>query len=124
MYKYNPPHLDTIRIMNMISAIIFIIIGIFLIFYGLMYIFIFTGLFPLIIGIIDIISAVKVLKINEFVKNKQYVLAKNITLQYMVLGFIFGIILPGIILLISHSKYDDIISYHQTYLKNIKNINR
>jgi len=124
MYKYNPPHLDTIRIMNMISAIIFIIIGIFLIFYGLMYIFIFTGLFPLIIGIIDIISAVKVLKINEFVKNKQYVLAKNITLQYMVLGFIFGIILPGIILLISHSKYNDIISYQQTYLENIKNINR
>ncbi len=108
----------------MISAIIFIIIGIFLIFYGLMYIFIFTGLFPLIIGIIDIISAVKVLKINEFVKNKQYVLAKNITLQYMVLGFIFGIILPGIILLISHSKYNDIISYQQTYLENIKNINR
>ncbi|MGC8995518.1 MAG: hypothetical protein ACP5JT_02360 [Thermoplasmata archaeon] len=121
MYRYNPPHIEMVKTMNFISSMIFIVIGIFLIFYGLIYIFIFIGIIPILIGIIDIISAIKVLKIKDFLAKKEYEKSKSLTLQYLVLGFIFGLVLPGIFLLISYSKYDDIIKYHNNYIKNIKN---
>ncbi len=106
---YVPPDVQTVKTLNLIAgifAIISLIIGIFLI--------------SIIVGIIMVIVDIIILwyifgKIPNELNNQRYVEAKHDTLIAMILGFIFGLLIGGILLLIAYLKYDDIIRSVQQY---------
>lgn len=113
-----PPDVSTIKTMNEIAKILAMIYGILLIIIGVFTIVHvaggFTtvnvwGIIPLIFGIVNLILYLQINKIDALVDQQKYMDAKNQTLVWMVIGFIFAGILVAIVLLISYSKYDGII---------------
>ncbi len=68
-----------------------------------------VGIVPLIFGIVNLIIYSKIKTIDLLVDQQRYIDAKNKTLVWMIIGFIFAGIIVGIILLISYLKYDDVI---------------
>jgi hypothetical protein len=68
-----------------------------------------VAIWLLIGGAVAIIVYMQMKSIEGKVNNRQYEAAKNQTLVWMILGFIFGIIL-GIVLLIAYIKFDPLIT--------------
>jgi hypothetical protein len=64
----------------------------------------------IIFGVIDFIIFVKVKSIEGLVNNRQYEQAKSATLVWMILGFILGGLIIGILLLIAYLKFDPLIN--------------
>jgi hypothetical protein len=60
---------------------------------------------------VDLIIWSNLKKINELIENGDYREAKSKQLVWMVLGFILGGLLPGILLLIGCIKYDELIRH-------------
>ncbi len=106
---YVPPDVQTVKTLNLIAGIFTIfslIIGIFLIL--------------IIVGIIIVIFDIIILwyifsRIPNDLNKQQYVQAKSDTVIAMIFGFLFALIIPGIVLLIAYLKYDDIIRRFQKY---------
>ena len=82
------------------------------------------GLAALIIGIllvwtvvgiiVGILIWMKTKDIIKLVDERKYKEAKEKTLIWMILGFLFTGIVPGILLLLAYLKYDDLIKQQQT----------
>ena len=110
-----PPGVGTIRTMLNVTKLLSLIFGILWLLAGIGTIVITLGFgivaaLPLIIfGIIDLIIWKQVSNIQELVDQRNYQEAKNKTLIWMILGFILGGIIIGILLLIAYLKYDEVI---------------
>jgi hypothetical protein len=128
-----PPEAQSIRSMFHITRILAIIFGILLLLGGLADAALTvaawstctaivgnfcTGLgillvFPILIiiwGVFDFIIYVKMKSLEALVNNRQYEQAKSQTLVWMILGFILGGIIIGILLLIAYIKFDPLIT--------------
>lgn len=105
------PEADSIKSLVRIAGIfgiIAIIIGV------IVTIILFLILWPLaLIGVLIILVGFiffdNCKKINEMVDQGQYQQAKSKTLIWMIIGFIFLNMIPGIILLIAYTKFDNLI---------------
>ena len=64
------------------------------------------GIIVLVLGILFYMSC---RKINEMVDRGQYVQAKSKTLVWMIIGILFVMFIPGILLLIAYLKFDPLI---------------
>jgi hypothetical protein len=129
-----PPEVQSIKSMLHIARILAIIFGIILALAGLAYLafailaweactsvagniclglgFILVGpLFILIFGVVDVFIYLQCKEIESMVNQRQYEPAKAKTLVWMIIGFILGGILIGIILLIAYLKFDPVISW-------------
>ncbi|MGC8496878.1 MAG: hypothetical protein ACP5NL_02610 [Thermoplasmata archaeon] len=106
---YVPSDISTIRTMNKIAKILALIFGIIFIIVGIVTILFIVGILPLIWGIVNLIIYSKINTINLLVDQQRYVDAKNKTLVWMIIGFIFAGVIVGVLLLISYLKYDDVI---------------
>ncbi len=125
---YVPPDVSTVKTLNLIAGILTIIVLIFALIGGSMYsillfvpnsmhfilYFIYTWLILEVILDIFLIWLI-FSKINSSLDRQEYIEAKNSTLIATIIGFIFGSIIVGIILLIAYLKYDDIIRNVQQY---------
>jgi zinc-ribbon domain len=136
MYNYEPPEAQSIKSMLHIARILAIIFGVLFFLGGLAYVAwvaylasicsSFVGIdaycggylagyliFPLLIliwGVFDIIIYLKMKSIEAMVNARQYEQAKSTTLVWMILGFIIGGIIIGILLLIAYIKFDPLIN--------------
>lgn len=68
----------------------------------------------IIFGVIDFIIYMKLKSIEALVNSRQYEQAKAQTLIWMILGFILGGVIIGIILLIAYLKYDPLINWQRS----------
>ncbi len=129
-----PPEVQSIKSMLHIVRILAIIFGIILLLGGLAY----TALvilsweactavvgnicfglgivlvFPLLVviwGVIDFIIWLQMKEIESLVDQRQYEAAKSKTLLWMILGFILGGIIIGILLLVAYLKFDPVINW-------------
>ncbi len=137
-YTYEPPEAQSIKSMYHIVRILAIIFGILLFLGGLAYVglvvaaynacnnvvgSVCTGAYagglgvllvlPLILvifGVIDVIIYLKMKSLEAMVNARQYEQAKASTLIWMILGFILGGIILGILLLIAYLKFDPLIN--------------
>jgi hypothetical protein len=66
--------------------------------------------FIIIFGVVDIIIYLKMKSLEAMVNARQYEQAKHSTLVWMILGFILGGIIIGILLLIAYVKFDSLIA--------------
>ena len=108
-----PPEAESIKSLVKITGIISLIFGILLIISGIAMIIFLVGIVPLIFGIIDLLIWSNCKKINELIDQRKYKEAKDKTLIWMVIGFIFGGLIPGILLLLAYIKYDEVIRLSQ-----------
>jgi len=106
-----PPEASTVKTLTLIAGILSLIFGIILIIFGAISIIFIIGIIPLILGIIDIIIFMECNTIRRMVDERRYAEAKSKTLIWMILGFIFGGIIVGVLLLIAYIKYDDLIRH-------------
>ncbi|MCS7126704.1 MAG: hypothetical protein NZ929_07340 [Aigarchaeota archaeon] len=104
-----PPEAETIKSLLNISAIIALIFGILYIIIGAITLIFLMGIVFIIFGVVDIIIYLNIKSISELVDERRYQEAKNKTLTWMVIGFILGGIIIGILLLIAYLKYDELI---------------
>lgn len=109
MYS-TPPEAETIKSLLNITSILALIFGIILIIVGIpMLIFFFMGIIPIVFGVVDLIIYSNLKSIMSLVDEGRYREAKDRTLTWMILGFILGGILIGVLLLIAYLKYDELI---------------
>ena len=95
-----PPEAENLKGFMKTTGVISLIVGILLI-------------WTIIAGIIDILIWSNCKKINELIDQRKYKEAKDKTLIWMVIGFIFGGLIPGILLLLAYIKYDEVIRLSQ-----------
>jgi hypothetical protein len=126
MYYQEPPEAQSIksmlhiaRIVALIFGIIFLLIGLALLaaaalintvclgYCGFAYV---PGALLVIWFIFDLIIWIKLKDIETLVNNRQYEQAKSSTLIWMILGFIIGGIIVGILVLIAYIKFDPLIN--------------
>ncbi|WFO75104.1 hypothetical protein J4526_08530 [Desulfurococcaceae archaeon MEX13E-LK6-19] len=74
-------------------------------------------LFMLASGIVNFIIFLGLGDVNNLIKRQEYKRARNATLIYMILGFVFSWILVGALLLIAYMKYDTLIRLHESISK-------
>lgn len=121
-----PPEATSIKSMLNITGILALIFGILFLLGGALWAvatlvwpfyfywwFLIGPIFILIWGIVDILIYMNCKAISQMVDRRQYVEAKSKTLVWMIMGWIFGGILPGILMLIAYIKYDDLIRWGQ-----------
>lgn len=120
-YGMVPPEAESIKSMLRIAGIISLIFGILLLLGGILYLVWITiligaafGLFLtiwfIILGVVDILIYMNCKTINGMVDARQYEQAKSKALIWMILGFLFGGLIPGILILIAYLKFDDLIN--------------
>ncbi len=100
---------ESLKSLLNIASILALVFGIILIIWGAITIIVLVGIVPLIFGIVDIIIYLQIKEIIGLVERGRYKEAKNKTMIWMIIGFILGGVLIGIILLIAYLKYDTII---------------
>lgn len=110
MYQsQRPPEADSIITLTRIAGILALIIGILLIIVGLILLIFIVGIFLIIFAIVEILIYINCNEIIRLVEAGDYRRAKDKTLVWMILGFIFSWIIVGILLLIAYLKYDELI---------------
>jgi hypothetical protein len=120
-----PPEATSIKsmlniagILALIFGILFILIAVIWIVTALVWVFfvawaLIPAVFVLIFGIMDFMVFSNCRAISAMVDRRQYVEAKSKTLIWMIIGFIFGGVLPGVLILIAYLKFDDLIRWGQ-----------
>jgi hypothetical protein len=103
-----PAAAETIISLNNVAGIIALLFGIFFLIIGVVSIIVFVGLFILIFAFVNFLIRWKLNEINTLIKEKRFNQARNEQLIWMILGFLLGGIIIGIILLIAYVKYDEI----------------
>jgi hypothetical protein len=135
-----PPEVQSIRSMLHIVRILAVIFGILLFLGGLAYVALAVAaynactsvagnicagsigvvlVFPIIIvifGLIDVVIYLQMKGIEALVNQRQYEAAKSKTLLWMVLGFILGGIIIGVLLLIAYLKFDPVINMQRAQM--------
>ena len=109
-YAPEPPEAGSIKSMLNIAGILALIFGILLIIVGAITLIFLFGIIPLIFGIVDLLIYMNCKEISQMIDSRQYEAAKSKTLVWMVLGFILGGLLIGILLLIAYLKFDTLIN--------------
>ncbi len=104
-----PPEAKSIMDLVRITGIISLIFGIILLISGIATLLFFVGIVPLIFGIFDLVIWMKCKEINGLMEQRRYGDARDKTLLWMILGFIFGGLLPGILLLVAFLKFDPLL---------------
>jgi len=104
-----PPEAESIRSLTRIAGILALVFGIILILVGVFALIIIVGIIPLIFGIVDIIIYTNCNEIIRLVDEGDYRRAKEKTLVWMVIGFILGGLIVGILLLVAYLRYDDLL---------------
>jgi len=67
-----------------------------------------VGILGIIFGLIDIVMYSKCKNIIRLIDKQEYKKAKSSTLIWMIIGLIFGGILPGILMLIAYIKLGEL----------------
>jgi hypothetical protein len=134
-----PPEAQSVRSMLHIVRILAIIFGILLALGGIAYAAVvayafsncsaaglsgycngaigFALIFPIFIiiwGVVDFVIYMQMKEIEGLVNQRKYEQAKSKTLIWMVLGFIIGGILLGVLLLIAYLKFDPLITWQRS----------
>ena len=117
MTAAEPPEVASIRSLLHIARIIALIFGILLIIVGVVLLLFIIGVVPLIFGIIDIVIYIQMKEIAALVDQRRYDQAKSKTLVWMVLGFILGGIVIGILLLLAWLKFDPLITWQRNQMQ-------
>lgn len=104
-----PPEAESIISLTRIAGILALIIGIIALIAGVITLIILVGIIPIALGIVDILIYTNCNKIIEHVENGEYRRAKEKTLTWTIIGFIFGGIIIGVLLLIAYLKYDNLL---------------
>ena len=112
-----PPEAASIRSLLQIARIIALIFGILLIIAGAVLLLFIVGIIPLIFGIINIVIYIQMKEIAAMVDQRNYEAAKSKTLVWMVLGFILGGIIIGILLLLAWLKFDPLITWQRNQMQ-------
>jgi len=76
-------------------------------------------IFPIIIvifGLVDVVIYLQMKSIEALVNQRQYEQAKSKTLLWMILGFILGGLIVGILLLIAYLKFDPLITWQRNQM--------
>lgn len=104
-----PSSAETIISLNKVAEVLCIIFGIFFLIAGFVTLIVFVGIFFLAFAFVNFFIKSKLSEINSLIKQRQYKKAKDEQLIWMIIGFLLGGIIVGIILLIGYIKYDDLI---------------
>lgn len=110
-----PPEVETIKDLNNIGGIISLIFGILFLVIGIITLIVLVGVIFIIFAIINFVIRTNLKEINRLIDQGEYRRAKEKEMTWMILGFILGGIIIGIILLIAYIKYDDLIRYTSTH---------
>lgn len=111
--KQIPPEAESIVTLTRIAGILALVFGIILLIIGIVTIWLLVGVIPLVFGIVDILIYTNTNEIIRLVESGDYRKAKERTLVWMILGFILGGIIIGILLLVAYLKYDELLRYTQ-----------
>ena len=120
-YGMVPSEAESIKSMLKIAGIISLVFGILLLLGGILYLVwvsVFLGLafgvfltvWFIILGVVDILIYINCKTISDMVDQGQYEQAKSKTLIWMIIGFLFGGLIPGILILIAYLKFDNLIN--------------
>jgi len=90
------------------AGIITLIFGVIMIVLGVVLLIFIVGFIPLIFGIIDLIIYSECKGIMRLIDERRYGEAKSKTLTWMIVGFILGGLIPGILLLIAYVKLGEV----------------
>jgi hypothetical protein len=109
------------RILALIIAIIDVLVFIgtialiaaFAFAYGIVAFYIPGAIFYIAVVIVSFLIWMKIGEIQTLVNQGQFQAAKEKTLLWMILGFIFGWIIVGILLLLAYVKYDALINFQR-----------
>ncbi len=71
-------------------------------------------IFLIIFGVVDVVIYLQMKEIESLVDQRQYDAAKSKTLIWMILGFILGGIILGILLLVAYLKFDPLINWQRS----------
>ncbi|MGC8581237.1 MAG: zinc-ribbon domain-containing protein [Thermoplasmata archaeon] len=105
-YAQVPPEASTIKTFNKLGAVVLIVIGVI----WILTILVMDILGP-ILGIIDIIFAVWLLRINKDIDAKNYAGHKNRQLMIGIVSIITGVVIGAILPLLAYMKFDNMIRY-------------
>lgn len=108
MYS-RPPEAETIRSLLTISSILALIFGILYIIGGVFTLIFLVGAILIIFGVVDLIIYSNINSIVRLVDEGRYAEAKSKTLTWMIIGFILGGVIIGVLLLVAYIKYDELI---------------
>ena len=106
-----PPEAETIKDLNNIGGIITLIFGILFLIIGILTLIVLVGVVFIVFAIINFVIRSNLKEINRLIDQGEYKRAKDKELVWMILGFILGGIIIGIITLIAYVKYDDLIRH-------------
>jgi len=102
------PAASTARGLVYATSILSLIFGILMIIIGVVLLIFIIGFIPLIFGIVDILIYMQCKDIMRLIDEKRYEEAKSRTLVWMIIGFILGGIITGILLLIAYIKLGEV----------------
>lgn len=121
-----PPEAQTIRSLLHIARIFAIIVGILLILAGTIVAAVFAarghpvlsviGILLIVWGIVDFVIYTQLKAIEPMVNQRQYEAAKAKTLVWMIIGFLLGGIIIGILVLVSYLEFDRLITWQRSQL--------
>lgn len=95
--------------MNNVAGIIALIFAIIFLVIGVVTLILLVGIIFIIFGVTDFIIRTNIKEINTLIDNKDYRKAKEKQLLWVIIGFILGGFIIGIILLIPYLKYDKLL---------------
>ncbi len=104
-----PPEAQSIKDFVRIAGLISLIFGIIYLISGIATLLYFVGIVPIIFGIFDLVIWMKCKEITALIDQQRYKDAKDKTLIWMILGFILGGVIAGILLLIAFLKFDSLL---------------
>ena len=105
----SPYEAQSIKDLNNTAGIVALIFGIIFLIIGVLTLIFFIGIFFIIFAIIDFTIKSKLKDINRLINKREYRKAKSKELTWVILGFLFGGIIIGIIVLLAYIKYDDLL---------------
>lgn len=103
-----PPEAETIKDLNNVGGIISLIFGILFLILGIITLIVLVGVVFIIFAIINFVIRTNLKEINRLIDQGEYRRAQEKEMTWMIIGFILGGIIIGIILLIAYIKYDDL----------------
>ncbi|MEM1584024.1 MAG: hypothetical protein QXF28_04665 [Nitrososphaerota archaeon] len=108
-YSSVPPEAETILSLLKISSILALVFGILWIIGGALSLIFLVGIVFIVFGVVDLLIYYNIKSIIDLIDQKRYREAKDRTLTWLIIGFIFGGVIVGVLLLIAYLKYDELI---------------
>ena len=103
--------MDTIRSLTRASGIISLILAVLLLLSGLFLLPFGVGVGPLVLAVLNYLIYANCKEIVRLVDASRYREAKEKTLIWMIVGFLFGWVIVGVLLLIAFLKYDEVLGH-------------